>query len=249
VIEGHQSAKALAMTSTITVNSPNFDERDPAIALRFIILHYTDMTSGADALKRLCNPAAKVSAHYVVEEDGRIFQLVDESNRAWHAGKSFWRGITDINSASIGIELVNPGHHNGYRTFPVAQIAVLKGLLRDIAARHGLSLSFAPLGHSDVAPTRKQDPGELFPWQALAQEGIGLWPVPHREDYGHAEDGEVQNFLRAIGYDCPATGAYDPPTRAALLAFQRHYHPENLTGTPEAETVARLRARARMTAP
>lgn len=222
--------------------SPNFDTRDPATHLQFIVLHYTDMASGADALKRLCDPAAKVSAHYMVEEDGRIFRLVDESKRAWHAGQSFWRGVTDINSASIGIELVNPGHRNGYRAFPVAQIAALKTLLREICARHGLSLTLAPLGHSDVAPLRKEDPGELFPWQALAQEGIGVWPEPRAEDYGHADDNEVQNLLRDIGYDCPATGSYDRPTRAALLAFQRRYHPDNLTGTPEPETVARLRA-------
>jgi N-acetylmuramoyl-L-alanine amidase len=236
------------MVPVIPKPSPNFDERKAGVPLQFIVLHYTDMASGAAALKRLRDPAAKVSAHYLVEEDGRIFRLVDEGKRAWHAGQAFWRGVADINSASIGIELVNPGHRNGYRPFPVTQIAALKNLLRDIAVRHSLSLAFAPLGHSDVAPARKEDPGELFPWQALAQEGIGLWPQPTSDDYATATDGELQDLLRAVGYECPASGAYDRPTRAALLAFQRRYHPENLTGTPEAETVARLRAVARLMA-
>lgn len=234
------------MLPVIPKPSPNFDARDPAVKLQYIVLHYTDMPSGAAALARLCDPAAKVSAHYVVEEDGRIFRLVDEGKRAWHAGRSFWRGVSDINSASIGVELVNPGHRNGYRPFPVAQISALRNLIRDVAIRHDLSPAFAPLGHSDIAPARKEDPGELFPWQDLAKDGIGLWPVVQAEDYAPASDGEIQDYLRSIGYDCPANGAYDRPTRAALLAFQRRYHPENLTGTPEAETVARLRALLRL---
>jgi N-acetylmuramoyl-L-alanine amidase len=154
--------------------------------------------------------------------------------------------MTDVNSASIGIELVNPGHRNGYRAFPAAQIAALKELMKGIIARHNLSPMLSPLAHSDVAPARKEDPGELFPWKELAQEGLGLWPVPSPEDYAHAEDGEVQNLLRAVGYECPDSGAYDRATHAALLAFQRRYDPDNLTGTPEAESIARLRALARM---
>lgn len=229
------------MTVLLLKSSPNFDERDPAITLQYIILHYTDM-SGSEALKRLCDPDAKVSAHYMIEEDGRVFRLVEEDKRAWHAGKSFWRGITDVNSASIGIELVNPGHRNGYRAFPLTQIVALKKLLRDIMQRQKLSPTHALLAHSDIAPTRKEDPGELFPWQALAEDGLGVWPLPKPEDYGLASDEDLQNLLRTVGYDCPATGAYDRPTRAALLAFQRRFHPENLTGTPEAETMARLRA-------
>lgn len=236
------------MPAWIDRPSPNFNARDAAAPLQFIILHYTGMKSGAEALNRLCDPKAQVSAHYMVEEDGRIFRLVDESKRAWHAGQSFWRGVTDINSASIGIELVNPGHQFGYRAFAAAQIAALKDLMRDIIRRHNLSAVHAPLAHSDIAPARKQDPGELFPWGTLAEDGFGLWPQPQAADYGHAEDGEIQNLLRGIGYDCPATGTYDRPTRAALLAFQRHYHPDNLTGTPEPETVARLRALAQIAA-
>ncbi|MFY9287808.1 MAG: N-acetylmuramoyl-L-alanine amidase [Alphaproteobacteria bacterium] len=230
----------------IRYSSPNFDERNPAIPLSYILLHYTGMPTGDEALQRLCDPKAKVSAHYLIEEDGRIFKLVDEAKRAWHAGQGFWKGITDINSASIGIELVNPGHQNGYRKFPPAQIDALKNLLGDIIKRHNLSAKTAVLGHADIAPSRKEDPGELFPWQELAQIGIGLWPETISMDYEHADDDEVQNLLRAIGYDCPTTGAYDRPTRAALLAFQRHYDQANLTGTPEKETVGRLRALSRM---
>ena len=226
--------------------SPNFDARDPATPLQFIVLHYTGMKTGEEALHRLCDPAAKVSAHYMIEEDGRVFQLVDEKQRAWHAGKSFWRGITDINSASIGIELVNPGHQFGYRAFPPAQIDVLKKLLLDIIQRNKMQPRTTSLAHADVAPERKEDPGELFPWRELAAAGIGLWPEPKTDNYGFADDAEVQTLLRAIGYDCPTIGSYDKPTRAALLAFQRHYHPENLTGTPEKETVARLRALAKL---
>lgn len=234
------------MTPATRVASPNFDERDPSVSLQYIILHYTGMASGRDALIRLSDPLAKVSAHYLIEEDGQLFQLVDENKRAWHAGKSFWRGITDMNSASIGIELVNPGHQNGYRSFPTAQMVTLKTLLHDLVRRHSLSASTAILGHADIAPGRKEDPGELFPWQDLAKDGLGVWPTTQSSDYGHAEDDEVQNLLRAIGYDCPDDGAYDRATRAALLAFQRHYQPDNLTGTPEKETVARLRAMQRL---
>jgi N-acetylmuramoyl-L-alanine amidase len=226
----------------ISQPSPNFDARDLAVPLQFIILHYTGMQSGEEALTRLCDPAAKVSAHYVIEEDGRVFQLVDERHRAWHAGKSCWRGITDINSASIGIELVNPGHQFGYCAFPPEQINVLKTLLQDIIKRHKMQPATCVLAHADIAPGRKEDPGELFPWRELAQSGIGLWPQPQESDYAFADDAEVQNLLSTIGYDIPATGSYDQPTRATILAFQRHYHPENLTGTPERETVARLRA-------
>ncbi len=235
------------MLDVINRPSPNFDAREPAVPLQFVVLHYTGMKSGEAALQRLCDPAAKVSAHYVIEEDGRVFMLVNENSRAWHAGKSSWRGVTDLNSASIGIELVNPGHQYGYRPFANAQIGALKVLLADIMTRHRLPPS-ALLAHADVAPERKEDPGELFPWRELAEAGIGLWANPVESDYAFAEDGEVQEMLRGIGYECPASGAYDQPTRAAIIAFQRHYHPENLTGTPERETVARLRSLKRILA-
>jgi N-acetylmuramoyl-L-alanine amidase len=226
--------------------SPNFDNRDANVPLQFIVLHYTGMKSGAEALARLCDAAAKVSAHYVIEEDGRIFQLVEEDKRAWHAGKSFWRGVTDINSASVGIELVNPGHQFGYRAFPGTQIDALEKLAQEIIERHKMDAANALLGHADIAPGRKEDPGELFPWSTLAANGLGLWPQPEESDYDFAADAEVQDLLCGIGYDCPTSGTYDQSTRAALIAFQRRYHPENLTGTPERETVARMHALKRL---
>lgn len=222
--------------------SPNFDERTPNVKLQYIVLHYTGMTSCAAALQRLCNPQAKVSAHYVIDESGGVFRLVNETKRAWHAGKSFWRGETDLNSASIGIELVNPGHEFGYKPYPAAQIEALRRLLKDIAARHGLDPLRALLAHSDIAPDRKEDPGELFPWQELSEAGLGVWPQPVAEDYSPVDAAERRTLLQQIGYVC----GEPEPERLALLAFQRHYDPHNLTGLPENQTMARLRAVARM---
>lgn len=230
-----------SMKSVLQRQSPNFNERNPDVLLQFVVLHYTGMENAQQAIERLCMPEAEVSAHYFIHEDGGILQLVAEDKRAWHAGKSFWRGITDINSASIGIELHNPGHQNGYRAFPAAQIKALAALAKEIGRRYQFGCT-AFLGHSDVAPSRKEDPGELFPWQHLASEGIGVWPSCLPEDYRAMSDLNLQKALAAIGYNCPVSGDYERETRNALLAFQRHYHPSNLTGTPEAETVARLRA-------
>jgi N-acetylmuramoyl-L-alanine amidase len=226
-------------------NALNYNSRDPNVPLKYILLHYTGMKSAAAAIDHLCNKKAAVSAHYVIEEDGHILRLVDEDNRAWHAGEGSWFGITDMNSASIGIEIVNPGHQLGYRPYPGAQIAALKLLLRDIIKRRGLCAQTCILAHSDIAPGRKEDPGELFPWRELAEDGLGLWPQPDADDYGFAEDSDVQGLLRQAGYYCPDTGAYDMEMRAALIAFQRRYEPRNLTGTPEKETIARLRAMVR----
>ena len=155
--------------------SPNFDNRRAPPDM--IVLHYTGMKTGEDALARLRDPAAKVSAHYMVEEDGRVFALVPEERRAWHAGVSFWKGETDINAVSIGIEIVNPGHEHGYRDFPDAQIEAVIALLTDIRTRWTIP-DARILGHSDVAPERKEDPGELFPWKALHAAGHGLWAEP-----------------------------------------------------------------------
>lgn len=213
--------------------SPNFDERDPTAPLQYVILHYTGMPTRDEALERLCDPVAKVSAHYLIDEDGAVFRLVDESKRAWHAGKSFWKGLTNLNSASIGIELVNPGHEFGYRAFPAPQIAALKLLLSDIFVRHRLNAEFCLLGHSDIAPTRKTDPGELFPWQELAAAGFGVWPETVDTQLSHSP----QKLLELIGYDVS-----EP--EAALLAFQRRYDPAHLTGRPEASTMQRLAALA-----
>src|SRR5579864_6043616 len=153
--------------------SPNHDARNVPVDL--LVLHYTGMKSANEALERLCDPAAKVSAHYTVDEDGTVYHHVPEARRAWHAGVSSWAGATDINACSIGIELVNPGHEFGYRDFPDAQIEALITLCHGILLRHPIS-SARVLGHSDVAPARKEDPGELFPWARLAKAGIGLWP-------------------------------------------------------------------------
>jgi N-acetylmuramoyl-L-alanine amidase len=205
-----------------------------------LILHYTGMPDAASALARLCDPAAQVSAHYTVDEDGTIYAHVPEARRAWHAGVSHWRGDTDINARSIGIEIVNPGHDHGYRPFPPVQMAAVAALCRDIMGRHGIAPENV-LGHSDVAPARKCDPGELFDWQGLARQGIGVWPGPRPGDDGDnagdalslTPDG-VAELLGRYGYDaaCPQ----------ALLAFQRHFHPRSLTGEPDPETVRRLRA-------
>ena len=217
------------MRNVIQKPSPNFNARDPAVPLRYVVLHYTGMKTGPEALARLCDPVAQVSAHYVIEEDGRVFQLVDEAQRAWHAGKSFWGGVTDVNSASIGIELVNPGHEFGYRAFPAAQIAVLKLLLKDILARQGLNPLTALLAHSDIAPERKEDPGELFPWAALAQDGLGSWPDPCEAELS---DVECRSLLTRLGYA-------DSPH--AFRAFCRRYAPEALDGPITPAVRGRLR--------
>ncbi|SCA57424.1 N-acetylmuramoyl-L-alanine amidase, family 2 [Candidatus Terasakiella magnetica] len=191
--------------------SPNFDDRPIDLPIDMLILHYTGMKTGAKALERMCDPAAEVSAHYMVEEDGSIFQLVSEDKRAWHAGVAFWRGHTNINARSIGIEIVNPGHEWGYRPFPEAQIMAVITLCKSILSRHMIEPRNI-IGHSDVAPTRKMDPGELFPWELLAHEGIGI---------GEFEGEASQETLAEFGYDIT-------DWQAALTAFNRHFRPENL---------------------
>ncbi len=188
-----------------------------------IILHYTGMPTGKEALDRLCSEAAKVSAHYLVEENGDCFKLVVEDNRAWHAGVSAWKGEFDINARSIGIEIVNPGHEWGYREFPDAQITTLVDLLKDIRTRHTISPAMV-LGHSDVAPRRKEDPGEKFPWDRLAAEGLALAPFTGDPKAGESVlYGEAVRALSAIGYDAPSGDHV-----AALLAFQRRFCPASL---------------------
>jgi N-acetylmuramoyl-L-alanine amidase len=195
--------------------SPNHDDRRGA-PIDMLVLHYTGMGSAEAALSRLCDPKAKVSAHYTIDEDGTVYALVPEARRAWHAGLSFWAGIRNVNACSIGIELVNPGHEFGYRAFPAAQTAALKNLCREILARHPIPAARV-LGHSDIAPARKEDPGELFPWQTLAQSGIGLWP----ED---AQGYSPSSHLTHYGYDP------DAPPEKVITAFQRHFRPAHLTG-------------------
>lgn len=205
--------------------SPNFGERMAPISM--IVLHYTGMESGAAALARLRDPEAQVSAHYLIEEDGRIFRLVDEKKRAWHAGRAHWRGIDDVNSASIGIEMVNPGHAFGYRPFTPAQMGSLIPLVAEIKERHGITRGNV-VGHSDVAPSRKQDPGELFNWHALARLRLAL-PRPTRNlvDPGWP-DGGFMLALERFGYDVT-----DPV--AAVTAFQRRFRPELIDGEIDME--------------
>jgi N-acetylmuramoyl-L-alanine amidase len=219
--------------------SPNFDARAGAGIIDMLILHYTGMRTAGEALDRLCDPAAKVSAHYLVDEDGTVWRLVDEAMRAWHAGVSFWRGRSDMNAASIGIELVNPGHEFGYRPFLDAQIAALEELAREILARHPIPARHV-LGHSDVAPQRKQDPGELFDWARMARAGIGLWPdfsAPVEAPEGIAE---LHAALTSIGYACPTADERDVEMTAVIAAFQRHFRPALCDGLPDAETRHRI---------
>ena len=204
--------------------SPNFDERTAGVG--FLVLHYTGMRSGAAAVGRLCDPAAKVSAHYVVEEDGRVFRLVAEGKRAWHAGVSYWRGVSGLNDASIGIEIVNPGHEWGYRAFPAVQMGAVLELCLGILGRHGIPARNV-VGHSDVAPDRKQDPGELFPWKWLAERGVGVWT----EEV--AAPGDLMGDLGAIGYDVRL------PAADVVRAFQRRFLPGNMTGVGDEVTAGR----------
>jgi len=221
--------------------SPNHDARPAGQAVDILLLHYTDMESAAAALERLCDPAARVSAHYCVDEDGTVYRLVDEARRAWHAGVSSWAGASDINARSIGIELVNPGHTCGYRPFPAAQMTALTALAKAILARHPIPPGRV-LGHSDVAPARKRDPGELFDWRALAAAGIGLWPDAPGPADSAPDIAEIQAQLARFGYAVPRHGRLDDETRAVLAAFQRHFRPAAVTGDADGETAARLTA-------
>ena len=208
--------------------SPNHGPR-AAGPVDILLLHYTGMVDAGQALARMCDAQAAVSAHYMIDEDGAVYRLVDEDRRAWHAGDSFWAGATDINSRAVGLELVNPGHEFGYRRFPDAQMDALIALAGDILARHPIP-SWRVLGHSDVAPARKQDPGELFDWPRLAAAGIGLWPAGPVADAATDVDAEaVARDLAAIGYRM-ADGA------AAVAAFQRHFRPARFDGRIDAET-------------
>lgn len=225
--------------------SPNHDARTPGVLIDILLLHYTGMQSAAEAIARLRDPAAQVSAHYLIDEDGTVHRMVPEDRRAWHAGASRWQGESNINARSVGIELVNPGHEWGYRPFPDAQMAALEKLAREIVDRHRIPSSRV-LGHSDVAPMRKQDPGELFDWGRLARLGLGLWP---RADFsppdglpalapGQRGGGvfDLQTALDVIGYWVEGTGLFDAVTEAAVIAFQRHFRAARVDGIADAET-------------
>jgi N-acetylmuramoyl-L-alanine amidase len=230
--------------------SPNHGERKGSGAPDMIVLHYTGLPDNEDAIKQLCSPTSEVSAHYVVLQDGRIVQLVAESRRAWHAGTALWAGQNDINSCSIGIEIANPGHEHGYPAFPKRQIAAVTALCRSIFTRHRIAAERV-LAHSDVAPARKQDPGEKFPWELLAASGIGLWvrPAPIRPGgpiftLGETNPAieEVQGMLAKYGYDLSPTGYFDGATLDAVAAFQRHFRPKRVDGIIDVSTIGTLKA-------
>ena len=239
---------------TKIVPSPNLGPRKTDRRPTWIMLHYTGMESGVAALQLLTNPLSEVSCHYLVWEDGRIFQLVPEVARAWHAGRGSWKGEEDLNSHSIGIEIVNGGHRFGLPPYPPAQIEAVIALCQDIMARHTMPAGHV-LAHSDSAPTRKEDPGEHFPWQHLAQAGVGLWPqtepVPETASalYQPGDEGQpvraLQALLAMIGYPIQMTGVYDALTESVIKAVQRRYRPQSVTGIADGATLLVLKALAR----
>jgi len=223
--------------------SPNFDARSLPVSL--LILHYTNMDSPEAAVARLCDQQSKVSAHYLISQTGEIIQMVDEASRAWHAGVAFWGGIEDVNSASIGIELDHQGHaaDGTMAAYPEAQIASLIDLSQDIIARHNIAAA-GVLGHSDVAPGRKTDPGEALDWARLAGHGIGLWldavavePVEAlRRDMQNPAVAALQQALSAFGYKVAQDGVFGAALEAVIISFQRHFRPTRVDGVADAET-------------
>jgi len=211
---------------TIDCPSPNYDSRN-GIGVDMLVLHYTGMKTADEAKARLCDPASKVSAHYIVYEDGTIIRMVPEGARAWHAGISSWRGNTNINQRSIGVEIANPGHEFGYRPFPIVQMKVVATLCRDILSRHMIP-SRNIVGHSDIAPTRKEDPGELFDWTTMAKLSIGLWP-------------KMENPLPPAPAEKLAEYGYETADMPkAITAFQRHFRATSLTGAWDDDCGSRL---------
>ena len=215
--------------------SPNHDRRGDPARIDMLVLHYTGMQSAAVALDRLCDPVARVSAHYVIDEDGTVCRLVPETRRAFHAGISCWAGERDLNLVSIGVEIVNPGHEWGYRAFPKAQMHAVRRLCRDILSRHPIP-AHRVVAHSDIAPDRKTDPGELFDWPSLARAGIGIWPEPSARAADLPVDrAQAIKDLGTIGY-C-VTSVVETP---AIAAFQRRFRPACCDGVLDGETAARL---------
>lgn len=227
--------------------SPNHDGRALGHGIDMLLLHYTGMATTAVATARLCDGAAKVSAHYVVDEHGVITQLVAETQRAWHAGLSSWMGVTDINSCSIGIEIGNPGHDAGYPDFPDRQIEAVIALCRDIVTRRRIRPERV-LAHSDVAPQRKRDPGEKFPWSRLHDAGVGAWvapaPIQPGETLAQGDTGaavaDLQSALARYGYEIATTGLYDEATATVVTAFQRHFRPALVDGRADRSTIETL---------
>jgi N-acetylmuramoyl-L-alanine amidase len=222
--------------------SPNFDLRPVGQAVNLLLMHYTGMVSAKEALGRMCSAEAKVSAHYMVDEDGSVVAMVDEDKHAWHAGASYWAGERDINGCSIGIEVVNPGHEFGYRAFPEPQIDAVIALSQEILTRHDIPAKRV-LGHSDVAPERKEDPGELFPWARLAEAGIGRFIDPETVPSGpDLPPDELQKRFKKLGYGIEITGRIDEATTAVIRAFQRHYRSAQVDGIADGQTLGLLEA-------
>lgn len=229
--------------------SPNFGPRPTAqgqggALVDLLVLHYTGMQTAQVALERMCDPEAQVSAHYMVDEDGSILQLVAEDQRAWHAGVSAWRGVTDINSRSIGVEIVNPGHEFGYRPFPEVQMAAVEGLCQDILQRNPAIGPGGVVAHADIAPARKEDPGELFDWPRLARAGIGVFPTESTLNALNEADipADPSALLEAIGYPLGGGNSLEQ----VLIAFQRRYRPGDLSGQADLETRRLIVAVARL---
>ena len=244
--------KAFTPDSSIAsdvIPSPNYGERNKGRLPDMIVLHYTGMPDVEGAIAQLCTAGTDVSAHYIVLEDGRIVQCVQEAKRAWHAGVSSWAGDDDINSCSIGIEIVNRGHDWGYPDFPLRQIAAVIALCRGIMLRRNVA-GHRVLGHSDVAPARKKDPGEKFPWHSLANSGVGHWVQPAPIVRGElmqlgAGSDDVMNMQTAFakyGYGIPVTGRYDTATQEVVAAFQRHFRPAKVDGVCDHSTMETLHA-------
>ena len=228
----------------VQCRSPNHDARPSSAAIDMLVLHYTGMKTADEALARLCDPSAKVSAHYTIGRDGRVYVHVPEERRAWHAGASHWAGKRNVNACSIGVELVNPGHEFGYVPFTDDQIASLIELARGILSRHAIAPARV-LAHSDVSPGRKTDPGELFPWQRLAENGIGLWPTSLSTSGGEGArsragegDRSFASALARFGYGVPPN--VDVSLEAVVAAFQRHFRPAKIDGKWDAECTALL---------
>ena len=227
--------------------SPNHGERKNGALIDTLILHYTGMETGPEALAWLCNPDSQVSAHYFVDEVGAIIQSVPEEFRAWHAGQSFWKGEIDLNSCSIGIEIVNPGPNGGYPDFPDAQIDAVIALCSDISVRQSIPKERI-LAHSDIAPGRKIDPGEKFPWPRLAENNIGYWmdpaPVQGGRFFQEGDRGEPVQALQAMlgryGYNVEISGTFDKGTADVVAAFQRHFRPAQVDGIADVSTIVTL---------
>jgi len=233
------------------MRSPNFNDRKLPVSM--LVLHYTGMKTGQAAKDRLCDPEAEVSAHWLVHEDGRVDELVDEDKRAWHAGRGSWQGITDVNSASVGIEIVNGGHNvpleNGdLPPYPDVQILAVIKLCKEVIERHNIKAENI-VGHSDIAPERKEDPGEHFPWAGLAAAGVGVWPGDLPDDdrilfeAGDRDRGIsiIQRGLAELGYGAAVSGCLDAPTQSIIRALQRRYRPSKIDGVIDMQVLEILK--------